>query len=282
MIKFLDLKTINQLDREKYIQKFADVLDSGWYILGNEVKKFETKFSEYCGSKYCVGVASGLDALILILRGYKELGKLSDGDEILVPANTYIATIIAITENKLNPVLIEPDLNNFLIDIKLIEKNITDKTKAIMPVHLYGQAVDMHKIKKIADKHNLLVIDDCAQAHGAIVNGNKVGGLLSDASGFSFYPGKNLGAIGGDAGAITTNDFKLYEVISSLRNYGSKVKYYNDYIGLNSRLDEIHAAILNLKLPNLDSDNAKRRKIADYYRKNITNKKWHLEEIKGS
>lgn len=276
MIKFLDIQEINNRFANELVESFRRVLSSGWYILGNEVTAFESEFADYCGAKHCIGVANGLDALILILRAYKELGKLNEGDEVIVPANTYIATILAITENRLVPVLVEPDINTYNIDPSKIEEKITSKTKAIMPVHLYGQLADMDSICSIAKKHNLLVIEDSAQAHGASMNGKKAGSL-GDASGFSFYPGKNLGALG-DAGAVTTTDEELANTIIALRNYGSHKKYENLYRGINSRLDEIQAAMLRVKLKYLDEDNLRRRHIADYYLKSIKNSKIILPE----
>lgn len=278
MIKFLDLYKINQKYRKEIDRSVKRVLDSGYYILGQEVKNFETNFANYIGCKQCIGTANGLEALTLILNAYKELGILKDSDEIIVPANTFIATILAISQNNLTPILVEPNINTYNIDPDLIEEKITPKTKAIMIVHLYGQTVEMDKIWKIAKKHNLKIIEDSAQAHGAIYK-NKMAGNLGDASAFSFYPGKNLGAIG-DAGAITTSDERLAEVIRALTNYGSKEKYINIYKGTNSRLDEIQAAILNSKLKYLNLDNNKRRVIAKYYLEHIKNPKIILPIIK--
>lgn len=269
MIPFLDLKKLNAQYRDELIEACIRVIDSGWYILGKEVEEFEKEFANYCGTKYAIGVGNGLDALTLILRAYKELGILSDGDEVIVPANTYIATILAITNNNLTPVLVEPDIDTYLIDPDSIEENITSKTKAIMVVHLYGQTCEMDKINDIAKKYNLKVIEDSAQSHGAYYK-DKRSGNLADASGFSFYPGKNLGALG-DAGAITTNDDHLAEVLKALRNYGSHKKYENIYKGVNSRLDEIQAAILRVKLKYLDDEIERRRKIARFYLENIKN-----------
>lgn len=270
MIEFLDLKKINSQYSKEFETELHNIISNGWFILGENVNKFEIEYAKYCGAKYCVGVANGLDALILILRAYKELGRLNDGDEVIVPANTYIATILAITENNLIPILVEPDINSYNINPKLIEEKISKKTKAIIAVHLYGQVVEMNLINNIAKKHGLYVFEDAAQAHGA-KSGNLVTGNMADAAGFSFYPGKNLGALG-DAGAITTNDSELANTIKYLRNYGSNKKYYNEFKGLNSRLDEIQAAFLRLKLKNLDDDNTKRRKIAQFYLNNIKNK----------
>jgi dTDP-4-amino-4,6-dideoxygalactose transaminase len=269
MIKFLDLKKINDHYEPEISNAIQRVLKSGWYLLGEELNSFEHEFSTYCGTKHCIGVANGLDALILILRAYKEMGIMQDGDEILVPANTYIASILSITANNLNPVLVEPDIHTCNIDPSKIEAKISKKTKAIMVVHLYGQAGPMNEINTIAKKYNLKVIEDSAQAHGAVYNSKRTGNL-GDASGFSFYPGKNLGCLG-DGGAVTTNDDQLADVVKTLRNYGSKTKYVNDFKGMNSRLDEIHAAVLRVKLKGLDSDNEKRRKISAIYRQQIKN-----------
>jgi len=289
MIPFLDLKKINQQYREELIGAATNVIDSGWYVQGAQVEAFEREFSDYCGVKHCIGVANGLDALILIFRAYKELGRLKEGDEVIVPANTYIASILAITENRLKPVLVEPDEQTYNLDPKLIEQAITPKTKAILAVHLYGQLADMIAINKIAEKHGLLVMEDSAQAHGASYNGIKVGNW-GDASGFSFYPGKNLGALG-DGGAVTTNDEELATTIRALGNYGSHKKYENLYKGINSRLDEMQAAMLRVKLRYLDEEIEKRKEIAIYYLENITNKNivlpaittdsvWHLFVIR--
>ena len=267
MIKFLDLYKINEKYRKEIDERIKQVLDSGWYLLGKEDERFEQNFAQYCGTKYCVGVGNGLDALTLIIKAYG----FGRGDEIIVPANTYIASILAISYNGCTPVLVEPDINTYNINPDLIEEKITDKTKAIMVVHLYGQAVEMEKIWTLAKKYNLKVIEDSAQGHGAIYKGKRTGNL-GDASGFSFYPGKNLGCLG-DGGAVTTNDKELADKIRALRNYGSNVKYHNIYQGVNSRLDEIQAAVLDAKLPFLDSDNQRRREIAEYYLNNIKNPK---------
>jgi dTDP-4-amino-4,6-dideoxygalactose transaminase len=270
MIKFLDLHKLNARFETEFQQEFKKFLDSGYYVLGNNVKAFEKSYANYCGTKYCVGVSNGLDALILILEAYKILGKLQEGDEIIVPANTYIASILGITKAGLKPVLVEPDLETFNIDSSKIEAAITPKTKAILVVHLYGQLVEMSEIQGIAKKHKLLVMEDAAQAHGAQhINGEKVGNL-SDAAGFSFYPTKNLGALG-EAGAVTTNDAALAEVITKLRNYGSSSKYVNQYKGVNNRLDEIQAGFLTIKLLHLDADNEIRRSIAKRYLSEINN-----------
>ena len=277
-IPFLDLKSINTWFFNEFEKKIDDVINSGWYILGQECKKFEEEFAAYCGTKHCIGVANGLDALILILRAYKEMGILHDGDEVIAPANTYIASILAISQNNLIPVLVEPEINTYLINPKEIEKHITKKTKAIMVVHLYGQTCDMDKMIKIANKYNLKIIEDSAQSHGAYYKGKRCGSL-GHASGFSFYPGKVLGAVG-DGGAVTTNDDKLAEVVRALRNYGSHQKYVNNYKGINSRLDELQAAFLRVKLRHLDEEIEARRKIAQYYLKHINNPKIVLPKVR--
>jgi dTDP-4-amino-4,6-dideoxygalactose transaminase len=271
LIPFLDLKGINVQYREALIEAAVSVIDSGWYIQGSQVKAFEQEFSDYCGTKHAIGVASGLDALILILRAYKELGRLNEGDEVIVPANTYIATILAITENRLRPILVEPEVETYNLSPDLVEQAITPNTKAIMVVHLYGQLANMPAINAIAEKHNLLVIEDSAQAHGANINGRKAGNW-GNASGFSFYPGKNLGALG-DAGAVTTNDDQLSQAIRALGNYGSQKKYENLYRGVNSRLDEMQAAFLRVKLKYLDAEIQRRKKIAITYTQGIKNDK---------
>lgn len=271
MIKFLDLYKINQPYEALFQEKLKTFLDKGWYILGNEVETFEQNFAHYCGTKFCIGVGNGLDALTLIFKGYIELGKLQKGDEIIVPANTYIASILAILQADLIPVLVEPDEKTFNLNSVLIAEKITPKTKAILVVHLYGQLAEMKQINWIAKENNLLVVEDAAQAHGAKLE-NKSAGNFGNAAGFSFYPSKNLGALG-DGGAITTNDSDLAEILFSLRNYGSEVKYHNDFIGVNSRLDELQAGFLNVKLPNLDQDNSKRIAIAKRYLAEIKNDK---------
>lgn len=277
MIKFLNLYEINQIHKAELKSAFERVLDSGWYIMGAELKEFEESFANYCGTKHAIGVANGLDALILIIRAYKELGQFKDGDEVLVASNTYIASILAISANNLIPVLVEPNIDTYNIDPCLIENKITSKTVAILPVHLYGQLCDMHNINIIAKKHNLKVIEDCAQAHGANSKGKQCGSL-GDAAGFSFYPGKNLGALG-DAGAVTTNDDELAKAIKALLNYGSHVKYQNLYKGINSRLDELQAALLNVKLKTLNKENDLRRSIASRYLKEIVNPKIVLPSL---
>lgn len=272
MIKFLDLKKINNRYREEIDSRIKNILDKGWYLQGEENENFTKNFANFCGTKFALGVANGLDALNLIIKAYG----FGNGDEIIVPANTYIATILAISENGCIPILVEPDIKTYNINPDSIEEKITSKTKAIMVVHLYGQAVQMEKIWKIAKKYNLKIIEDSAQAHGAIYQENRTGNL-GDASGFSFYPGKNLGCIG-DGGAVTTNDEELFNKIKAIANYGSDRKYHHIYKGVNSRLDEIQAAVLDIKLKHLDSDNNKRREISKYYRENIKNSKIILPE----
>ncbi len=269
MINFLNLKEINAQYRDELIDAFKKVLDSGWFINGEEVSLFETEFAEFCGSQYALGVANGLDALVLTLRAWKEMGRITDGDEVIVPANTYIASVLAITENKLIPVFVEPHADTFNIDPELIKKYISKKTKVILPVHLYGQISQMDKISTLAKSHNLLVLEDSAQAHGASLN-SRIAGAWGDASGFSFYPGKNLGALG-DGGAVTTSDKDLYEVLKALRNYGSHEKYKNILKGVNSRLDELQAAFLRVKLRHLSKENSSRQKIAKIYSEQIKN-----------
>lgn len=280
MIPFYNLSQINKKYENAFALKMESIFEKGWYILGNELKSFETNFASYCGTNHCIGVGNGLDALVLILKGYIALGKLKKGDEILVPANTFVASILAILQADLVPVLVEPDPETFNIDPKEIENKISAKTKAIMVVHLYGQIAAMDVITKIAHYQNLLVIEDAAQAHGAILNGKRAGNF-GEAAAFSFYPAKNLGAIG-DGGAITTNDEILANVIRSLRNYGAEEKYVYQYQGINSRLDEIQATFLNLKLPDLDSDNNLRRMIAKRYLTEIKNNKIKLPFYDGS
>ncbi|MEK0042873.1 DegT/DnrJ/EryC1/StrS family aminotransferase [Escherichia albertii] len=270
MIDFLNLKKINEKYKHEMQQAFNRVVDSGWYILGQELKSFESEFAQYCGVKYAIGVANGLDALYLVLKAWKEQGKLNDGDEVIVQANTYIASILAITNNNLVPILTEPDENSFNLNPESIRSKITERTRAILVVHLYGQISPMKEIMAIAEEYNLLVLEDCAQAHGAELDKIKAGNW-GHAAGFSFYPGKNLGALG-DAGAITTNDYELVSVINALRNYGSHKKYQNVYQGVNSRLDEMQAAMLSVKLKYLDEDNSTRKKIASRYLSEIKNK----------
>lgn len=277
MIKFLNLYKINQQYRQEVDLAIKQVLDSGHYLMGKALVNFESNFAKYVGTKYCVGVANGLDALRIIIEAYKQIGIFSVGDEVIVPANTFIASLLAINQCQLTPVLVEPDIKTYNINPDLIESAITKKTKAIMVVHLYGQVAEMNKIISIAKKYNLKIIEDSAQAHGIIYNGKKAGNL-GDASGFSFYPGKNLGALG-DGGAITTNGGKLAKSIRMIANYGSIKKYVHLYKGINSRLDDIQASILNAKLKYLDRENEKRRQIAKYYLKNIDNKKIILPRV---
>jgi dTDP-4-amino-4,6-dideoxygalactose transaminase len=274
MIPFLNLKKLNQPFEFAFQQKMKQFLDGGWYILGEEVKTFEVDFANYCGAKHCIGVGNGLDALVLIFKAYIQLGKIQKGDEVIIPANTYIASILAVLQADLVPVLVEPRWDTYTINPEEIKVKITAKTKAILPVHLYGQLCEMEVINSIAKQHNLLVIEDAAQAHGAEWNGTKAGNF-GNASGFSFYPGKNLGALG-DAGAITTNDDALAEMLFSMRNYGSKVKYENEIIGVNSRLDELQAAFLKIKLQQLNAENQIRRQIAKRYLSEIKNDKIEL------
>lgn len=269
MIKFLDLKKINDRYEPEISEAISRVLTSGWYLLGNEVKAFEQEYREFIGARHCIGVANGLDALRLILRSFIELGQMSEGDEIIVPANTYIASILAVSENRLVPVPVEPDISTLNIDPFRIEEKITERTRGIMIVHLYGRNAMHPEIERLRKKYNLKLIEDNAQAHGCIYDGKRTGSL-GDAAGHSFYPGKNLGALG-DAGAVTTDDDELADVVRTIANYGSKIKYQNLYKGLNSRLDEIQAAILRAKLPHLETDNQHRRKIAEYYIKKIDN-----------
>ena len=265
MIKFLDLQKLNQPFETQFLSKTKEFLDKGWYILGNEVKQFEQSFAEYSNAKHCIGVGNGLDALVLILKAYIQLGNLQKGDEVLVPANTYIASVLAILQADLVPVFVEPNIETYTINPDLISDKITSRTKAILLVHLYGQLAEMDAIIALSNQYNLLVIEDAAQAHGLRFEGNH-------ARAFSFYPGKNLGALG-DGGAIATNDDKLAEVLFSLRNYGSDKKYHNDYIGVNSRLDELQAAFLSIKLPHLNAENEARKKVAKRYLSEIKNTK---------
>lgn len=269
MIKFLDLQKINARYAEELKSAAANVIDSGWYLQGGQNEKFESEYSRYIGTRHTIGVANGLDALIWIFRAYIEMGIMKPGDEVIVPANTYIASILAITENGLKPVLVEPDINTYQIDDSRIEQAITAKTKAILIVHLYGQCAYTEKIKELCEKYNLKLIEDNAQAHGCLYAGCKTG-ALGDAAGHSFYPGKNLGALG-DGGAITTDDDELAATVRALANYGSSRKYVFKYTGRNSRLDEIQAAFLSVKLKFLDSDIALRKAVAKYYIENIKN-----------
>lgn len=275
MIPFLDLKAINKTYEKEFQQEFERFLDSGYYILGQQVSRFETAFANYCETKHCIGTANGLDALTLIFKAYVHLGLLKLGDEVIVPANTYIASILSIINAGLKPVLVEPNPDTFNISVSEIETHVNSKTKAILAVHLYGQLVDMDAINTIAKTHDLIVIEDAAQAHGAISESNKKAGNLAHAAAFSFYPTKNLGALG-DAGAVTTNNNDLADCIKLLRNYGSSKKYVNDILGYNSRLDELQAAFLNIKLKQLDNENALRLQIAKRYLSEIKNKKINL------
>ena len=276
MIKFLDLQKINAQYAEDIKVATARVIDSGWYLLGNEVNQFETHLADYLDIRNVIGVANGLDALRLILKAYIEMGLMNEGDEIIVPANTYIASILAITDNRLKPVLVEPDLETYNLNISLIEKHITSRTKAILVVHLYGRVCWSEELELLSEKYDLKIIEDNAQAIGAVYTTkkgiSKKTGSLGDASGFSFYPGKNLGALG-DAGAVATNDSILSETVRALGNYGSKQKYKHDFQGLNSRMDEIQAAVLDVKLHYIDNENQRRRDIAQYYCDNIKNDK---------
>lgn len=268
-IPFLSLKNVTAKYADEIHEAARRVIDSGWYLQGVENERFEENYAKYIGSKYCIGCANGLDALIWIFRAYIELGVMKPGDEVIVPANTYIATILSITENDLVPVLVEPNPNSLQIDDNLIEERITDKTKAICIVHLYGRLAYTEKIADLCKKYNLKLVEDNAQAHGCTYNGIKTGNL-GDATGHSFYPGKNLGALG-DGGAVTTNDEELAKTIRTLANYGSQKKYVFQYTGRNSRLDEIQAAILNVKLAHLDEDLKERQNVAAYYYENINN-----------
>jgi len=295
VIKFLDIQKITDSFEPELSEAVTRVVRRGWYLLGKEVTAFEKEYATYIGVKHCIGVANGLDALRLIMKAWIETGEMREGDEVIVPANTYIASILAITDNRLKPVLVEPDMTTYNLDLTQVERHITPRTKAIMVVHLYGRACWSEELEKTARKHNLKIIEDNAQAAGAVWCGDDSGsavagsgrcgadagsllpgtavrrtGSLGDAAGNSFYPGKNLGALG-DAGAVTTNSDELAGVIRALANYGSTKKYVNDYQGLNSRLDEIQAAALRVKLPRLDQDNQYRRLVADYYHRHINN-----------
>lgn len=265
MISFLDLKSINLRQKQEFLKALDSVLDSGWLVLGKQTEAFEKEFGAYCNVQHCIGVANGLEALHLVLRAWG----IGAGDEVIVPSNTYIATWLAVSQVGATPVPVEPDLQTFNIDPELIEAAITPRTRAIIPVHLYGQTASMEKIMSIADRHGLKVLEDGAQAHGASLN-NRRAGSLGHAAAFSFYPGKNLGALG-DAGAVTTNDTDLAEKIRVLRNYGSHIKYQNEIKGYNSRLDELQSAFLRVKLPLLDRDNIHRSKIAAAYTAGLNN-----------
>lgn len=273
MIKFLDLHKINLPYQDVFHQKMQHILDKGWFILGDEVKEFEKNFASFCQMNHCIGVANGLDAMVLAFKAHIENGNLKKGDEIIVPANTYIASILAILQSDLKPVLVEPNIDSYNLDATKIEEKITPNTKGILVVHLYGQLVNMEQIMDVAYQHNLLIIEDCAQAHGLTFKG-------SHTRCFSFYPGKNLGSLG-DAGAVLTNDEQLASTVRTLRNYGSKEKYVNELIGYNSRLDEIQAGFLNVKLPNLLSENSRRKAIAKLYLDKIVNPKIVLPVVKN-
>ena len=269
MVKLLDLQSITMQHGDEYKAAVNRVIESGWFLQGNENKQFEADYAKYIGTDECVAVANGLDALYLIMRAYKEMGIMQDGDEIIVPANTYIATILSITKNNLTPVLVEPTWENLEIDIDRIEEAITPRTKGVMIVHLYGRVAYNDKLGEICKKHNLKLIEDCAQSHGCAWKGVKTG-ALGDAAAHSFYPGKNLGAFG-DAGAVTTSDKELASIIRALANYGSQKKYVFKYVGLNSRMSELDAAVLDVKLKYLNEDNKKRQELAAFYYENINN-----------
>ena len=280
MVKLLDLQAITAMHGDEYKAAVNRVIDSGWFLQGNENKQFEADYAKYIGTEHCIAVANGLDALYLLMRGYKEMGVMQDGDEIIVPANTYIATILSITKNNLVPVLVEPTWENLEIDIDKIEEAITPKTKGVMIVHLYGRVAYNDKLGEICKKHGLKLMEDCAQSHGCGYRCHtdstdnteifKRTGALGDAAAHSFYPGKNLGAFG-DAGAVTTNDAELASVIRALANYGSQKKYVFKYVGMNSRMSEPDAAVLDVKLKYLDEDNKKRQELAAYYYEHINN-----------
>lgn len=293
MIKFLDLQKINTQYEKELKEAASRVIDSGWFLMGKELENFEQSYASFCSVKHCLGVGNGLDALRLIFKAYIELGVMQKGDEVIVPANTYIASVLAISDNDLVPVFVEPNEQTYNLDSSLIKQAITSKTKAILTVHLYGQISIDQQMLSICNEHSLKLVEDAAQSHGAIWNG-QVSGSIGDAAGHSFYPGKNLGALG-DAGAVTTNDELLAKTIKALRNYGSRKKYENIYRGLNSRLDEIQAAFLNVKLKYINNDILERRHVANYYIGNIKNPKiilpeainneghvWHLFVIRTS
>lgn len=280
MVKFLDLKAVNLQYGEEIEQKLLEVFKSGWYIHGREVERFETNLARYIGVEHTIGVANGLDALRLIFKSYIQMGIMQEADEVIVPANTFIASVLAISDNRLIPVFVEPDINTFNIDISKIEEKITVKTKAIMVVHLYGRVVFSNELMTLAKKYNLKIIEDNAQAIGAAWEGRK-SGSLADVAAFSFYPGKNLGALG-DGGAVTTNDADLGKRLRAIANYGSSVKYVNDVMGVNSRLDEIQAAVLNVKLKYLEKENEARRRVALFYINNVKNEKIILPQLPGN
>lgn len=269
MVKFLDIAKINNRHRDEITQALSRVVDKGNFVMGEELEAFEAEYAAYIGTRYCIGTANGLDALRVILRAYLAMGKLQEGDEVLVPANTYIATILAVTENRLKPVFVEPDIRTYNIDPREMEKSITPRTKAVIVVHLYGQNALGEELMDIVASHGLILIEDNAQAHGARL-GDKRTGSISDAAGHSFYPGKLLGALG-DGGAVTTNDPELAQMVRAMGNYGSLKKYVHQFKGLNSRLDEMQAAVLRIKLRTLEEENAMRRKVAEYYSTHIVN-----------
>lgn len=279
MIKFLDLQAINKQYEASLQEAAYRVINSGWYLMGKEVEEFENSYASFCGTQYALGISNGLDALRLIFRAYIELGVMEKGDEVIVPANTFIASVLAITDNDLIPVFVEPNIDTYNIDTSKIEEAISSRTKAILTVHLYGQNSIDNYMLTICKKYNLKLIEDAAQSHGAIWDG-RITGSIGDAAGHSFYPGKNLGALG-DAGAITTNDDNLVKVIMALRNYGSHVKYENLFKGFNTRLDEIQAAFLSIKLKYLQEDISGRRRVAKYYLDNIKNSKIKLPVVKN-
>ncbi|WP_108823179.1 DegT/DnrJ/EryC1/StrS aminotransferase family protein [Dysgonomonas sp. Marseille-P4361] len=267
MIPFLNLKRENDRYADEIKEAVNRVIDSGWYILGEEKERFEKEFAAYCGAKYCIGVGNGLDAIRLILMSYMEQGAMQEGDEVVLPVNTFIATALAVSQCGLTPIFADCDLDSFNIDPASVREKISDKTKAIIAVHLYGQVAPIEELKEIAEEYGLKLIEDAAQAHGAVYNGRRTGNL-ADAAAFSFYPVKNLGGLG-DAGAVVTNDESLHSIVKALSNYGSNEKYIHTYKGLNSRLDEMQAAILSVKLKYLEEDNKRRKAIAAYYSANI-------------
>ncbi len=278
MIKFLDLQKINEPYRKEFHSGLDDLIDSGWVLLGKHLEEFEFEFAKYCNAKHCIGVANGLDAITIILEAYKILGELTHGDEIIVPSNTYIATILGIKNAGLTPILVEPEIGTYNLSPKEVLKAITSKSRAIFTVHLYGQASNILELSKIARDNGLLLFDDAAQAHGAKDEDGRIVGSSTNATAFSFYPGKNLGALG-DGGAITTNSDELAKVIKAYRNYGSHKKYHNEFKGVNSRLDELQAAFLKHKLSNLNKDNALRQAVAKRYLNEISNPKIELPEV---
>jgi dTDP-4-amino-4,6-dideoxygalactose transaminase len=277
MIPFLDLKKINRQYQEDLVDACRRVIESGFYIRGTEVSQFEAEFAQFCGSRFCVGVANGLDALSLVFKAKIAMGQLSKGDEVLVPANTYIASVLAISDNDLRPVFVEPDPTSFNIDVRRLKDHLSARTKAVLPVHLYGQLAEMSEIMSFAEDHGLFVLEDAAQAHGASQRGVRAG-AWGHAAGFSFYPGKNLGALG-DAGAVVTNDPALAECVRAIANYGSHRKYENLYKGTNSRLDDLQAAMLRVKLGHLERETSERRKIAGRYLAEISNPRLLLPKI---